>query len=433
MPIPFWPKNKPRLLLLQPPSLSQGSGGLYALAALATYVENDCTVKVLDPPPEPLPDVISAFKPDIIGITSYTVTYPEAVELMRQARKLAPKALRIIGGVHISSLPQSLDEVFDAGVVGEGEQTLLEIVRNASRSRLSSIPGICCRSGGGVVVNPPGEYTEPDLPIPRLDRYAPASARSGSVGFITSRGCPFKCAFCYSPVLHQQVRYYPPAWIGAQFEYAVRTLKANYLMLLDDTVCLDTGRLEEIAADIERRGLFNFSAAVNMRSSAASQDLCRALERLRVASWNCGFESGSDRMLKQIKGSSASLEKHYELVDFARQYAVRLNGSFIFGMPGETLEDMEKTLEFMEYLYEQKCSGGYKGGFWFFCAAPFPGTQWWEIARQKGRVGLDMDFSRLDIKNFEHHLLLEESITEAEWREVIRRAGEIVEKANRIF
>ncbi|MBN1368657.1 MAG: B12-binding domain-containing radical SAM protein [Dehalococcoidaceae bacterium] len=396
-------------------------------------MENACTVKVLDPAAEPLADAIHAFDPDIIGITSYTVTYPEAIEVMRQVRKLAPKALCIIGGVHISSLPQSLDEVFDAGVIGEGEQTLLEIVRYPSPSRFGSLPGICYHSEDGVTVNPPGEQAEPELPIPRLDRYAPASARSGSVGFITSRGCPFKCTFCYSPVLHRKVRYYPPDWIAGQFEYAVRTLKAHYLMLLDDTVCLDSRRLEQTADEIERRGLFNFSTAVNMRSSAVSDELCRALERLHVVSWNCGFESGSNKMLKKIKGSSASVEKHYELVEAAYLHGVRLNGSFIFGMPGETPEDMEKTLEFMGYLYEKKCSGRYRGGFWFFCAAPFPGTQWWHIAAEKGRAGLDMDFTCLDIKNFDHHLLLEESIKEVEWRDVIRRAGEIVEKANKIF
>jgi len=413
--------------------LSHGGGNLYALAALATYVENDCTARVADPAAEPLADVISSFRPDIIGITSYTITYPEAIETMRQARELAPKALRIIGGVHISSLPESLDEVFDAGVIGEGEQTLAEIIHSPSRARLGSIPGICYHSAGGVAINPPGEYGEPELPIPRLDRYAPGAAKTGSVGFITSRGCPFKCTFCYSPVLRQKVRYCPPEWVASQFEYAIRTLKASYLMLLDDTVCLDSERLEKTADEIERRGLFNFSTAVNMRSSAINDDLCRALERLRVVSWNCGFESGSDKMLKHIKGPSASLEKHYELVEAAYLHGIRLNGSFILGMPGETLEDMEKTLEFMQYLYNQKLAGRYRGGFWFFCAAPFPGTKWWDTALQKGRVGLDMDFTRLDIKNFDHHLLLEESISETQWREVLKRAGEIVEKANRVF
>ena len=167
------------------------------------------------------------------------------------------------------------------------------------------------------------------------------------------------------------MRNYPVSWVADQFEYAVTQLKANFLMLLDDTVCLDIKRLHAIAEELERRSVINFRAAVNMRSSAVNEELCVALERLHVVSWNCGFESGSDRILKQIKGPSASLLKHLEMVELARRHRVMLNGSFMFGIPGETIDDMRLTLDFMNFLYREKQNQRYRGGFWYFAPPRF--------------------------------------------------------------
>lgn len=422
-----------KLLLIQPPTLAEAHSGLYSLAALASYVENDCEVRVLDPVHESLEKTLREFTPDIIGITSYTITYPEAAAIMMTARMLAPHALRIIGGVHISCLPGSLDEVFDAGVMGDGEETLRDIIRSGTRETISRIPGVCYRESGRVKVNPRGPVDTATLPVPRLHKYAPQSYKNGVAAFITSRGCPFRCAFCYSPVMREGVRNYPVPWVADQFEYALNTLKANYLMLLDDTVCSDIGRLHAIAEELEKRHLDGFNVAVNIRSSVVTEELCLALRRLHVVSWNCGFESGSDRILKQVKGSSASVEKHRDMVRLAHKFGFTLNGSFMFGMPEETVEDMEKTLRFMEFLIHEKREGRYKGGFWFFCATPFPGTPWWDMVRAKGAVSANMDWSKLDIKSWEHHLMLDNTVSPEQWEDIRRRAQRIAEKANSIY
>ena len=422
-----------KLLLLQPPTLSEGRSGLYSLAALATFVENDCEVRVWDPAHEPLEETILEFVPDIVGITSYTATYAEAIATMTVARHVLPEALRIIGGVHITCLPESLAEVFDAGVVGDGELTLLDLVRRGTRQTISGIPGVCFRQSSRVKVNHRRTVDHPTLPIPQLHKYAPHSYEGGIVAFVTSRGCPFACAFCYSPVVRDGVRYYPVNWVAEQFEYAVNTLKADFLMLLDDTVCLDINRLHALAEELDRRRLANYRVAVNVRSSAVTGELCLALQKLHVVSWNCGFESGSDRILKTIKGPFCTVEKHRDMVRLAHRFGFTLNGSFMFGMPEETIDDMEQTIQFMEFLYNEKCAHRYKGGFWFLCATPFPGTPWWTIAGAKGKVNSKMDWTKLDVKSWEHHLMLDDTISPHQWNHVRERATQIVEKANGIY
>lgn len=422
-----------KLLLIEPPTLASNHSGLYSLAALATYVENDCEVRVIDPLLEPIEKTLAKFLPDVVGVTSYTITYPESIDLMRTVRACAPEALRIIGGVHITCIPECLDDVFDAGVIGDGEEALRDIMKSGTRDSLQKISGLCYRRGEKIKINPRQAVADPRRPVPKLHKYAPAACRRGSVAFITSRGCPFRCVFCYSPVTHDKMRHYPVPWVADQFEYAVRELKAEFLMILDDTVCLDIDRLHLIADELERRSVAGFGVAVNMRSSAVTEGLCEALARLHVVSWNCGFESGSERILRRIKGPSASVEKHREMVELARKFGVTLNGSFMFGIPGETMGDMRQTLGFMDYLLQEKQKKRYKGGFWFFCATPFPGTRWWDIAERKGKVSSRMDWTILDIKSFRHHLLLDDSVTEADWKAVCAEAAGIVEKANRIF
>jgi radical SAM superfamily enzyme YgiQ (UPF0313 family) len=95
----------------------------------------------------------------------------------------------------ITCLPHSLDEVFDLGVIGDGEEALRAIVSTASLRDLENAPGVCYMHVEKLTINP---FSNQDvsLPIPLLHKYALRSYQSGSVGFVTSRGCPFKCAFC---------------------------------------------------------------------------------------------------------------------------------------------------------------------------------------------------------------------------------------------
>lgn len=131
---------------------SNASGGLYTLAALATYVEPFCEVRILNVAKESIDNVLVDFKPDVVGATSYTMNYLDAVRVMRRVRDLVPEALRVIGGVHISCLPESLDPVFDVGVIGDGEETLLDLMRLTDGKDAFEVPGTCCQEGDGVKV-----------------------------------------------------------------------------------------------------------------------------------------------------------------------------------------------------------------------------------------------------------------------------------------
>lgn len=414
-----------RLLLMAPGTLTVSGNSLNSLAALATYVEDKCEVMVLGLG-QSLVETLKSFRPDIVGISSYTYTYPEAIETMRQVRAIRPEALRLIGGVHITSAPWSLDPVFDAGIMGDGEIPLSQIVEGHD---LASIDGVCLPGG---TFRKPVPIDPSQLPVPLLHKYAPGACRGGIVGLFTSRGCPNSCVFCYSKLMRPVHEDYPVEWVVDNFQYAIESLGANHIMLWDDCI-FDAGRVHEIADEMKRRKISGLRFSVNVTGSRLNRELAEAFSHFGVVSWNTGFESGSDRMLALIKGRSSTVEGNKQLVALAHEFGADLNGSFILGMPGEKVEDMEMTLDFMEFLVEEKKAGRHRGGFWWFTATPFPGTPWWDIAERSGIVDRNMDWSRLNFANSDQHLLLDESVSEDEWLDVVRRANGIVSRSNIIF
>jgi len=342
---------------------------------------------------------------------------------MKGVKMLVPWALRIIGGVHVSCLPESLDPVFDAAVLGDGEETLREIVRLGNKDNLSEISGTCTFKKGQVVINPRSPVNLNTLPIPKLHLYAPLSYQNGNVGFITSKGCPFQCVFCYSKVMRSRVDYYPVEWVADQFEYAIKGLKANFLVLWDDTIGLDLNRLSAIADELECRGLTGFRLSVNLRSSLISEELCQVLKRLKVESWFTGFESGSQNILKKIKGSDSSVDKHKQLIQLSHKYNVSVIGSFMIAMPDEQISDMQETIEFMNYIYSEKHAGRFNGRLCLTLATPMPGTCWWKIAEKRGLVNNHMDWDKLRVQDPKQPFLLDSNVPRDLWESTYAKAA----------
>jgi radical SAM superfamily enzyme YgiQ (UPF0313 family) len=415
-----------RLLLIQPSKYLEIEGGFYGLATLATYVENQCQVKIYDQRYS-LATTVKDFDPDIVGITASTLSYSRAIQIMKVIRLLAPKALRIIGGPHISCLPESLDPIFDLGVIGDGEETLLEIIQVAKKEDLVHIPGTCRFEGDQVKITHRYPINLEKVPIPKLHIYAPYSYKHGIIGFITSRGCPFSCVFCYSKVMRKGVSNHPIKWIADHFEYATKDLKAKYIVLWDDNICLNIDRLTQLAEELERRQIRDFELSVNLRSSTISEELCILLQRLHVRNCFSGFESGSDKVLKAIKGKDASISKHKETMKLTNKYGINLTVNFMLGMPEEKIDDMEKTYEFIDYMYKEKHAGRFRGRVCVNMAIPFPGTCWWKIAKTKGVVSDRMDWKQLK-NNPESVLLLDPKIRNNDWIDICRKTRAKVEK-----
>ncbi|MCM8797520.1 MAG: cobalamin-dependent protein, partial [Candidatus Omnitrophica bacterium] len=190
------------------------------LLSLATYLKKaGIVVKIIDEVAgDDVMEGVRSFKPDLVGFTAITCTYPRAVELMRKIKPLGCRT--VIGGVHASSLPEeTLQDGFDIVVVKEGERMLLDIIT-------SGYTGGIFEATLGKILKPE-EFPLMDRSLVNMDFYCRVGykathATGKRIAFVlTSRGCPFRCIFCHNIWADMPMRFILPERILEEIKYLV--------------------------------------------------------------------------------------------------------------------------------------------------------------------------------------------------------------------
>ena len=344
----------------------------------------------------------------------------------------------IVGGVHISTLPSCLGD-FDLGVIGEGEETMLELMRIFERhnrfpkEELIKTDGIVFKEDDGRLnITKRRELIESLDSIPFPDRsflnkkhFEPKwrpilQEKTGHMDILTSRGCPYRCVFCSTSLFWQRYRFRSPENVCEEIKQVVDNYKIRNITFGDDLFTVDKERLKKIAALIEQNGL-NEKATFGCMSRANlfDDELCQILKRMNVKYLNFGFESGSERVLKFLKTGNVTVEDNNRAVMLCKKYGFRTTGSFIIGNPYETIEDMKQTIELMKTM--KKLNEDID--IWTYVMTPFPGTEIWEIAKKRGKVSDDMkDWGEINIWSSEYPMLLDDTIDRNEFKKTFAEA-----------
>lgn len=374
---------------------------------------------------------IDDFKPHIIGLSTMTVNYMAAIAFAELFKKKSTIPI-IVGGVHVSSLPESLKKCFDLGVIGEGEETLGELVlsyiQNGSfdKNNLMDINGVAYFDGDKVVTTQRRAPIELDtLPLPDF-RFAhpnffreeeiPGISQTGIRCYLlSSRGCPYRCEFCSTSRFWGKMRVHSPEYTARIVEKAILDFNADYIKVEDDLFTLNAARLNDIRTEFEKRGILDKIKGIECqpRANLISEKLCQAMKDIKVRVVNFGFESGSDRVLKFLKVGTVTVEMNKNAVVLCKKYGLNVYGSLMYGSPDETLEDMEKTNDFIDF-----CSKNGANYLWSFVATPFPATPFWNVALERGTVSNDMDFNLLQHHGYNKPLLLDPDIDREEFQRV---------------
>lgn len=380
---------------------------------------------------------LRSFQPDIIGFTAMSVNYGETIRFARQIREQFSCPF-ILGGVHISTLPESLDPIFDVGVLGEGEIALHDLL-NVFFDKQSLAPEFVKNIQSIVYRVSPHDLpkqTMPREPIANLDElpfpdfkfvhagfFAPEEIpAASSVGIkayvLSSRGCPYRCTFCSTSRFWGKMRFHSPDYTARLVQKIVNDFGADYLWTLDDLFTVSPKRIREIREALIKYGVFDQikGSEFTVRANLVTDELCEELKRINVIMVNFGFESGSDRVLNTLKAGSVSVEQNRQAILLCKKHGITIYGSLMYGVPNETLEDMDMTNDFIDFAIRNGARN-----IWSFVAAPYPGTPFWDIAVQRGKVSNNMDWSRLGCHNPRDPLLLDESVDRNEFVRVFNK------------
>lgn len=366
--------------------------GVLALASYCRARLPGLEVRIIEPAFEDALAVIQSGQFDVIGLSAMTTEYYQAIVLAQRIRK--DVQVIVIGGNHISKLPQSMHPAFDLGVIGDGEEALIDILLGVPAREL---PGVVYRHGDERIVTgprrPPSLENYPPLNYDLLsDRYFKPSALLSFADFgtmvplMTSRGCPFHCIFCNG--LTRGVRYHDPDWVLNELETLERR-GATHVEIYDDLFAMRGKRLEQIVAGFVARKL-KLTLQCNAQAHILDEGTIRLLKQMNVKRIFFGFESGNPRVLKMLKCGKVTVQDNMRAIDLCLRHGIRPAGNVILGSPTETLQEMRDTLEFVRWAYR-------RGADRLSCSpmTPYPGTVMWDIAKERGTVSDDMDFSLL--------------------------------------
>ena len=332
-------------------------------------------------------EIVLAQSPGYVCITTLTPRFPAVVRMAQEINILDPSVIIIVGGPHVTGSPQTaLYDGISYGIVGEGEEALLELLDTLEAGRdPSSVANLIFRSGDDAIINGARPFVKnlDELPFPawdlmNLDDYVdPAYFKGRHLAIFSGRGCPYDCTFCASRVTWQRkLRLRSVENVMQEIRHIVNVLGVRNLMFWDDTFAADKKRAIAICNSIIEEGL-DISYTVQIRADAFSDELIEALRDSGCAFAAIGVESGNERMLENI-GKRETKEQFRNAVSAMKRARLPIIASYIIGLPGDTHETIKETMEFAMELDADQSK--------FMILAPYPGTRVYDIAVEKGLV-----------------------------------------------
>lgn len=392
----------PRVLLITPPQdlgvgevkmpwiSTQPLGLAYVAAAVR---DAGFEVRVIDAYSQGLSGAtirkeIKIYQPEIVGISALTPQWADAVQVAVIAKSVSAGILTVLGGPHITALPEQAAAApgVDLAVIGEGETAMPEICRAvASGVGFEAIEGIAYMIDGKVHRTPPRSYiTDLDslsfpahdlLWEPKLYNPYPMWGKRGNFSCIISgRGCPYNCSFC--DVTSQQGKRYrlrSARNIVDEFIWLNRDFGVSMFSFRDPSMICSRRRLLEICELIVSNGL-DIAWTCSARANEVDSEMLAAMKRAGCRAIQYGIEVGNADMLMEIK--NITREKVSAAVQATRKAGIHAHGYFLFGFMKETPQTIEDTIEFARSLALDSAG--------FAVMVPFPGTKEYEDFKREG-------------------------------------------------
>lgn len=430
-----------RVLLIQPPL---SSGELFArssmasasilpplgLAYVAAYLrERGHECRIVDGLAEPisLPALCDIARPyDVVGITVLSTYAVRVIELIRALKVGRVPAPVVVGGPHVTAMPESLlDQGADYAVVGEGEATMCELVESLAAGRKPrDVKGLVFRDGDKYLATERRPRLDPldQAPMPARDLLPMAgyrssvarSSRQPSHSMLTSRGCPGTCSFCSKMTFGTKTRYFSVDRIVEEFFLLRDKYGARDVSVWDDNFVSNPDVIFAACEQLRRRD-FHTTWSVEARVDGVSREILAALKGAGCDYIAYGIESGSQRILDYVN-KRVRKEQIRETIAITKEVGIPIRGYFMMGMPTETPQEMEETIRFAMELDVDVAS--------FTLFVPLPGTVEYKRAQRSGQFDPEYYLHRIvpEINFLDEPLYVPEGMTAAQLLTIHRKA-----------
>lgn len=320
--------------------------------------------------PKEIKNKVEKFNPDLIGVSfPFTSFSPSSYIVVNELSKL--KKPIVIGGAHATVMTKECLENKNINfvIMGEGEETLLEIVKlleknkNPSIKELAKIKGLAFKKNGKVKINMKRPFiTDLDyLPLPawnllpmkiyqNLAEKGQTSRKAGKrfMTVLSSRGCPFQCTFCSGrEIMGLGWRGRKPEKVVEEIEILIKRYGVKLIEFEDDNLTLDKKRINEICDLIIKKKLkIELRTPNGVRADTLDYNLLKKMKKAGLREISIAPESGDQNIVTNIIKKNLDLKKIEEIVRDCKKLGVVVYCFFIIGMIGETPETMRKTMGF---------------------------------------------------------------------------------------
>lgn len=428
------------------------------LLSIAAKIKNICELKIFDclitdfeirktedftlygTPSEKIKTAIKDFNPDIIGIsTPYSTQSESAKTVCKISKEVKPGALVILGGPDASVRYEYLlkETCCDFCVVGEGEETFYEFVKNFnSKLSLRNIEGLAYKTDDTVHYKP-RKFLEnlDELSFPAYDAidinaylknrylYRNRSILKNSITIITSRGCPFDCVFC-SIKFHmgKKYRYHSPDYVIRHLKFLIKNYGITNFHFEDDNISLDKHRFEQILDKIiENKLKIKWDVPNGIRTDTLDFNLLKKIKKSGCKELVIGIESGNQSVLNKVIKKNTSLDYMLKIVSYCKELRIKASAFYVIGFPGESIKNIKETTDLALKLYRE-----YDILPILQFAIPLYGTELYKVCVENGFIKKDLsdralaltgqilgdplisteDFSKEDVKNLVRSYIL---------------------------
>jgi radical SAM superfamily enzyme YgiQ (UPF0313 family) len=339
---------------------------------------------------------------DFVGVSACSNDHPWLEQLARELES-RPRLTFVAGGAHPTGLAERLMQMLpriDFIIRAESEIAFPRLVRaletqTASDDCLSAIPNLVWKdSAGHIKENPIQRIEDIDaIDFPDWDQMKPAEyaefaphgggAKAYPVGqIVTTRGCPYACSYCAGSLMHgTRIRARSPESIIEEMKYLIKDHHVKEFHIEDDNFTFNKEHVLNFCQAVRRNNINAFFTLPNgVRLDKLDDEILRQLKETGFYSFSIGIESGSQQTLKRMR-KALNLDIVKETIQRIRKHGFLLKGYFMIGYPGETEQDITRTIEYAKSLDLDRA--------YFTMYIPLPGTRDFHMLEQQGKITLD--------------------------------------------